>query len=94
MPYQKGQSGNLRGRPPKGLALSDIITVRLAQQKAGKSRLDRIIDKAIKQAESGDKDARSWLSERGWGKAPQPVVGEEGKGPVSVRIIYEQPALS
>ena len=77
MPYQKGQSGNLKGRPKKGLALSDIICVKLAEKGKDKKRhIDAIIDAAVILARAGDKDARNWLAERGWGKPIQPVTGE------------------
>ena len=31
--------------------------------------------------------AANSLLDRGWGKAPQPVTGEEGEGPLIVKII-------
>jgi hypothetical protein len=32
MPFQKGQSGNVRGRPKKGRSLTDILTKELAKK--------------------------------------------------------------
>ena len=85
MRYQKGQSGNPKGRPPKGLALSDLVCAKLAED----GNLEAIIAKAIAQAKGGDKDARMWLGDRGWGRALQPQVisGADG-GPLEIVVRY------
>ena len=38
-----------------------------------------IVDKAIEQAKTGNKDARDWLTDRAYGKSMQPIVGKDGK---------------
>jgi hypothetical protein len=41
--------------------------------------LTPIVMKAIAQAKKGDRYAREWLSDRAWGKATQPIGGDEDK---------------
>ena len=57
MKWQKGQSGNQKGRPKKGGCISDILQDLLAEKKNGTTRLRRLIEVYLKKAEDGDIDA-------------------------------------
>lgn len=57
-----------------------------------------IIDKAQEQALEGDKDARTWLMDRAYGKAPQTVavtgsVQHTYSGQVNIAVLAAQAAL-
>jgi hypothetical protein len=80
-PGQKGQfvKGDPRcwrkGRLPSGLSLAEQVRAALAEDdKKGRPHLLNIIHKAIVQAEQGNDQARSFLMERGYGKAPLTVI--------------------
>jgi stage V sporulation protein SpoVS len=82
--WKKGQSGNPAGRPPNAETLSSAVRDALAKKTPGsrKTHLQLIIAKAIEQAVDGDDRARSWLSDRGYGKAVQPIAGDGDGGPI------------
>lgn len=52
----------------------EYIAIRVSEE------LGPIVDKAIEQAKAGDKYARDWLSDRGWGKPLQAIVTEDKDG--------------
>lgn len=69
--WKAGQSGNPKGRPKSGEALSEV----LREAVSAKALLDRmkwLADNA--ESETVRYHALSWLAERGWGKAPLEVV--------------------
>lgn len=80
-PFPKGKTGNPGGRPKLP---EDVRHVReLARQYT-----EQAIETLAKVMRSSKSDsakvaAVNTILERGWGKAPQPVTGEEG-GPVEV----------
>lgn len=58
--------------------LAEKARAYIAEQLA--ANLAPIVEKAIEQAKVGDKSARDWLSDRGWGKATQAIVTEDEDG--------------
>jgi len=55
--------------------------------------LKPIVDRAINDAKLGDKAARDWLSERGWGKVVQVIATEDEDGKIQpiTGIIINNP---
>jgi len=72
--FQKGQSGNPKGRPKKGSAFSDILNYKLDQKTAdGKLRREIVSEKIIELAEAGDVAAIRYLMDRTDGKPTETV---------------------
>ena len=57
MPFVKGQSGNPKGRPKKGRAVSDILVEIGNERVEGVTRLRRLLDRLHTDAENGDNQA-------------------------------------
>jgi predicted ArsR family transcriptional regulator len=68
-PFKPGQSGNPKGRPKKGFAISERIRASVTDED-----WEEIIAKAKEQAKDGDKSARDFLVDRTEGKAPQTIT--------------------
>ncbi len=66
--FKKGQSGNPKGRPPKGSAIAERIRSALTD-----ADWLEIIQKATEQAKAGDKAARDFLLDRTEGKPNQKI---------------------
>jgi hypothetical protein len=86
-----GSTANPYGRPKRGLALSDVIRDKLSQKPDGESatNLEAILSKTIAQAKEGDAQARQWLSDRGWGRAPETIEVMVGKIDVVIDNLEE-----
>lgn len=72
-PWKPGQSGNPKGRPPKGLAIADILRAQAEEidPETKKTRLQTMLEVAWAQAQGGDKDARKFVADRMEGLARQ-----------------------
>jgi hypothetical protein len=71
--YQKGQSGNPKGRPKKGETLAEMFRDALSEpiketDEGSYTRLHKIIDKVVAKAEAGDQQAIEYALARGFGK--------------------------
>ena len=81
--FKPGQSGNPGGRPK---ALLEVVELARSHTVTAIMTLARIAaDEAAPAA--AQVAASNSLLERGWGKAVQPITGEEG-GPIITRIEY------
>jgi hypothetical protein len=81
--FQKGQSGNPKGRPP---AIPEEIKA-LCREHTLES-IETIVAIMRNKKESGAVRGAmaNSLIDRGWGKATQPVSGEDG-APITVQIV-------
>lgn len=94
--WRKGQSGNPKGRPPKGLALTDILRELIEQptkvssthRHAGKTYKQAIIDELLNKAVEGEEWAIKMVYERLEGKPAQPLVGPSPDEPVEIAIKF------
>jgi len=91
--FQPGESGNPKGRPPVGKSLAEAVrrvgdeVVDRGKYK-GQPRVDVLIRALFAQGTKGNARAAAVLLDRGWGKAPQPIVGDDG-GEILIRLIRD-----
>jgi len=94
--FQPGQSGNIKGRPKREFCIPEILRDqgdRILDPKTKQTFIESMCLKAWEQAVKGDKDARSWITDRMEGKATQFMNIEtirpkyEGKNPKN--YLYE-----
>ncbi len=95
-PFQKGQSGNLNGRPKKEQTLINILENLLKEQIAferggqpvSMGTAEAVVRRWIADCIRGEHPARKELLDRLYGKVPQPIVGGgEGNEPIDIRVI-------
>lgn len=91
MPFAKGQSGNPRGRPKKGEALTDILRTLAHEpptQRSKYTRKEAVARKLWQMAIGGDIAAIKYLYDRIDGKPTEQVelTGQEG-GPLQVQFV-------
>ena len=72
MHWEKGQSGNPKGRP-KGPSLNNLLSERLMEVKDGRSKAQYLADVLLEMALSKDKFAIGLIWERMEGKALQQI---------------------
>ena len=82
MPYKKGESGNPGGRRKQDLSVRDA-----ARQHTTKALETLIACLDPPTADNTRVAAANALLDRGWGRATQPIGGDEDLGPLIVRII-------
>lgn len=81
-----GENGKKGGRPVSEATIRTQEAREYISQQV-KDSLGAIVAKAITQAIEGNSDARSWLSDRSWGKPTQKFEhgGEEGE-PIIIEL--------
>jgi hypothetical protein len=79
--WQKGESGNLNGRPRRGQAAGELIRDVLTEAKGNnQTRLEALIHCLYEKAMSGDVPASKLLLEYGWGRVPIKLLHPPGDG--------------
>lgn len=88
-PFQKGQSGNPKGRPRKLPELDTLLADVLGEEKDGMSAAEAILKKLRQEAAKGNLRAAEILLNRAYGMPKQrtEVTGAEG-GPVETVIRF------
>lgn len=81
MKFQKGQSGNPGGRPKEAGEVKELARAHTAEAIKTLASIMR----AKRTPSAARVAAANALLDRGWGKAPQAITGEDG-GPVQVDI--------
>lgn len=80
--FEKGQSGNPAGRPPKIVEdAKQSLLFRLFDEKAEGA----VILAQIRQAKKGDTTAATWLWDRKYGKVKEQV---EQSGGLTIKVLY------
>ena len=88
MKFQKGRSGNPKGRPKKGESLTDILNLKLDKKnESGKLLREVIADKLIMLAEGGDIVALKYLMDRCDGKPKESIELTNGTVDIKLREI-------
>ena len=84
MQFQKGQSGNPAGRPPKGQALTDVLREKIDKEE--------IANKLYEMAMGGDMVALKYIYDRIDGKPRESVEhsGPDG-GAIHAEIVWRKP---
>lgn len=79
-PFKKGRSGNPGGRPKLP---EDVKHVRDLARQYTESAVTTLVDVMKDGSGPAKVAAANAILDRGWGKAPQPMTGEDG-GPVEM----------
>lgn len=85
--YEKGESGNPKGRPRKLPEIDDLLAEVLGEEQGNEAR--GIIEALLKKAKRGDVRAAEVLLDRAYGKAKQQITGDF-TGEFTVR--WEEPS--
>lgn len=88
-PIKPGEVRNPAGRPKKALCIPDILRELAAlpskyDADKKKTRLRAICDRALDQAEGGDKDARNWIADRMEGKAIDRIISRDADAEMTI----------
>jgi hypothetical protein len=82
-PFAKGKSGNPGGRP------KDVVAVRDFARAHTTKAIERLAFWLCSDNAKASVAAAQVLLDRGWGKATQPISGEDGGSPVKVAYTVE-----
>lgn len=80
--FRPGQSGNPGGRP-KG-----FTELREAARTHTKTALETLVAILKTGSDSAKVAAATAILDRGWGKAPQAITGEDGQGPITITLVW------
>lgn len=83
-PFAKGQTGNPHGRPKEYPELKALAREHTVEAVNTLAQIMRTGDSDAAKAMASDK-----LLDRGWGKAPQAMTGEDGEGPIKHEHVIE-----
>jgi hypothetical protein len=82
-PFKPGQTGNPGGRPKLP---EDIKHVRELARKYTAKAVETLVEVMANGSGPAKVAASNAILDRGWGKAVQPITGEDGEGPVKLSV--------
>jgi len=85
--WEKGQSGNPKGRP-KMPDLKEAISKILSEEKNGQTALDAVLIALFNRALKGDVRAAQELLDRGFGKSQQNIDLSTLGQPLSINVNF------
>lgn len=83
---EKGESGNLNGRPKKLPKLDDLLAEVMGEEKDGKTAMYMVLIKLRQDAIKGDKVAAKILIEHAYGKAKERIQLETDQ---VIKVVYD-----
>jgi len=88
--FKKGQSGNPKGRPRKGMAIADILN-ELGDKEVNEDQTQKeaVLEKVYDQAMDGDLNATKFIADRTEGTSVQRMAVTSHE-PIQVMRIVEQ----
>ena len=92
MPFEKGQSGNPLGRPPKAIEdATRSVLLELFNEKEERAIVANMLANAKRkgvQAAPSATSAATWLWDRKYGKVKEQI---EQSGGLTIKVIYAEP---
>ena len=77
MPFEKGKSGNSRGRPPRGQSFADAVRIAVLERGAdGRTKLRQLATVLVDKGVGGDIQAIREVAERLDGKAKATIESQ------------------
>jgi len=83
MPFEKGQSGNPGGRPKEN------AEVKALARQHGPAAIGKLVELMNCGQPRTEVAAAQALLDRGYGKAVQPIAGDDDSAPVSIKGVIE-----
>jgi hypothetical protein len=91
MPFQPGQSGNPQGAPRKAKIFTNALLASLKKTDSEDvEAIQRIADKLVALAASGDVAAIKEVADRAEGRVPQAIGGDDELGAIKAEVTVIQ----
>lgn len=95
MPFAPGQSGNPGGKPKRAKLFTNALLASLKKtDEHDVEAIQRIADKLVELAESGDVPAIKEIADRVEGKVPQAIGGDDDLPDMRMRISWISSSLT
>jgi hypothetical protein len=90
MAFEKGKSGNPKGRPKKAKLFETALMMELKSAGEDMPALREIAKALIDKAATGDMQAINAFADRMDGKVPQALIGDDDADPINMLIKIER----